>query len=96
VSLGRIIKKGFCGGCLCLPILTGEVPLATRMCIMYLFFTTSTRTPKPSPENGANAVTDAFRFLMQAYYEMVDYEMVESENAVICLPSLFLRRLLGE
>ena len=41
-------------------------------------------------------MTDAFRFLMQAYYELVDYEMVESENAVICLPSLFLRRLLGE
>jgi hypothetical protein len=47
--------------------------------------------PKPSPENGAHAVTDAFRFFMQACYEMV-----ESENAVIWLPSLSLGRLLGE
>ena len=37
MSSSRIINKGFCGGCLCLPTLTGEVPLATRMCIMYLF-----------------------------------------------------------
>jgi hypothetical protein len=42
-------------------------------------------------KNGANAVTDAFRFFVQAYYAMV-----ESESAVICSPSLSLGRLLGE
>ena len=36
-------------------------------------------------------MTDAFRFFVQAYYAMV-----ESESAVIWLPSLSLGRLLGE
>jgi len=61
----------------------------------------STRTPNlqnhltPSPENGANAVTEAFRFFVQADYAMP----AGAESAVIWSawsPSLSLGRLLGE